>query len=157
MIRHYGSQLVEVSCERQGSGTGYEPGMVAKVRFQKRCGTISQDFVREVLRPTNCKAADDPEACYARIDEMFVARLKERYRHADRGWIDNHCRGYPAACSTLQDYELLYLESHNERVFTAWMASKADLDARQAQAQAEQRAKRRYRAVAVAAVLAASN
>ena len=54
--------------------------------------------------------------CDAQFNEMFVARLIERYVLADWRAINLHCKAYPMECNSFSALEGWSRESHNKNV-----------------------------------------
>lgn len=88
--------------------------------YAARCGLV----VDQLRRPIEIQAfiegvcgevaSDGPsERCQARWGEMYVARLAERYSHAEFQAVVARCQAYPVECSDTRVVELRVLGSHN--------------------------------------------
>jgi hypothetical protein len=96
------------------------------------CGLISAevfhpDFVH-VFAARVCSGSLDA-TCEERHQQMFFARVEERYTHADYDAVDRHCQAWPLKCQSARDLELIVLASHNDSVRANGQSRLAQIDA----------------------------
>lgn len=77
-------------------------------------GLRSDEFLRK-FTAAYCVELD-ADACQARHERFYTARLGDRYFAADLESVDHQCDLTPGACDDPIGYEKLLLRSHNDHV-----------------------------------------
>lgn len=141
VVHHYSSLLVMPTCDGKPSAPAAQESVIAGVRVVQPCGLVSVELedneAYQSFAASQCVGIAD-QACNEAYTRMFVARMRERYVHADQGRIANHCTGYPDECSSFSGLEAYYLRTHNEAVGHALETEAAALST---QIDAERRAR----------------
>ncbi len=132
------------------------------VSVQQPCGMVvveilSDEAITTFLKKV-CGGTNSPE-CAQQHQDMFLARLEERYAFANWGLVLNKCKAYPIECKRWMNIEFWATESHNEGVLewarTAFAQSNEYYQAQYEQAYAEERERRQEIGVAAQAFAAA--
>jgi hypothetical protein len=136
------SKMVMPTCVDPPTGQLQPPGQrrVGDTDVLQPCGMViaqltanssMQQFIAQV-----CGGVDDA-ACLNRFEQMFLARLRDRYGFADWNEVSNKCTAYPVDCKQWSQIEFWTLESHNANV-TKWGEAQMERTNEQYQAQFEQ-------------------
>jgi hypothetical protein len=124
-------KLITASCSEDKASQD-SPSM-RRVRYGdtvlvQACGMITVEVLAEVkvqqFTGEVCGGQDGPE-CGAKLWDMFIARLGERYVFADWKKVTTKCRAHPIECKTWSSIELWAMDSHNDGV-KQWASEEFD-------------------------------
>ena len=102
----------------QCNGKQAPPGHHLKQNVRQRCGLIlneiaTADYWARFVESLCAGQADDQ--CRRKFNEMFAARMSERYTMANSAALETHCRAYPIECTDMRTVEVWTLSPTTAR------------------------------------------